>query len=196
MQRCNLNTSDPLYIHYHDQEWGVSVFDDRKQFEFLLLESAQAGLSWITILKKRENYRQAFANFQPEIVATFDDNKLEKLRQNSGIIRNGRKIRAAVNNANRFLEIQREFGSFCNYLWGFVDFKPVVNRWKTTREIPAETELSRVISKDMKSRGFQFLGPIIIYSHLQATGLVNDHVLNCFRWKQCQEIFSQFNSIK
>jgi DNA-3-methyladenine glycosylase I len=191
MQRCNWNTKKPLYIRYHDQEWGVPVFEDRKQFEFLVLESAQAGLSWIIILKKRENYRQAFTNFQPEVVAKFDEKKLEELVHNKGIIRNIRKIKAAVNNARRFLEIQEEFGSFVKYIWKFVDYEPVINNWKTTKEIPTQTALSQEISKDMKQRGFTFLGPVIIYSHLQATGLVNDHVQNCFRWRQCQVLFKK-----
>jgi len=188
MQRCNWNTNEPIYIRYHDQEWGVPIFDDSKQFEFLVLESAQAGLNWLTILKKRENYRQAYANFQPGKVAKFDEQKIEELSQNSGIIRNIRKIRASVNNAKKFLEVQSEFGSFTNYIWRFIDFEPVVNSWLTPAEVPAETELSLKISRDLKQRGFQFVGPIIIYSHLQATGLVNDHVVSCFRWQECQNI--------
>jgi DNA-3-methyladenine glycosylase I len=188
MQRCNWNTNEPIYIRYHEQEWGVPIFDDSKQFEFLVLESAQAGLNWLTILKKRENYRQAYANFQPGKVAKFDEQKIEELSQNSGIIRNIRKIRASVNNAKKFLEVQSEFGSFTNYIWRFVDFEPVVNSWLTPAEVPAETELSHKISRDLKQRGFQFVGPIIIYSHLQATGLVNDHVVSCFRWQECQNI--------
>ena len=188
MNRCPWGTADELYIRYHDDEWGVPVFDDKKQFEFLVLESAQAGLSWHTILKKRENYRAAYDEFDVQKVAKYDEKKIEELMQNSGIIRNRRKIEASVNNAKLFLEIQKEFGSFCNYLWGFVDSKPLVNNWTDVSQIPAKTELSDHVSKDMKKRGFKFLGAIILYSHLQATGLVNDHLKSCFCWKKCQEI--------
>ncbi|MCF7793827.1 MAG: DNA-3-methyladenine glycosylase I [Candidatus Cloacimonetes bacterium] len=186
MNRCPWSTSNELYIRYHDEEWGVPVFDDQKQFEFLVLESAQAGLSWNTILKKRENYRAAYDGFDVQKVAKYDENKIEELMKNAGIIRNRRKIEASINNAKCFLEIQTEFGSFCNYLWRFVNGKPLVNKWTETAEIPAKTELSDLISKDLKKRGFKFLGSIIIYSHLQATGLVNDHIKSCFRWKECQ----------
>ncbi len=189
MNRCPWGTADDLYIRYHDEEWGVPVFDDRKQFEFLVLESAQAGLSWHTILKKRENFRQAYDNFDPKKVAAYDESKIEELMHNAGIIRNRRKIEASINNAQCFLELQKEFGSFCDYLWDFVSRKPVVNRWTEISQIPARTELSDSISKDMKKRGFKFLGPVIIYSHLQATGLVNDHLKSCFRFKECQELF-------
>lgn len=188
MNRCTWGTSDELYIHYHDDEWGVPVFDDKKQFEFLVLESAQAGLSWHTILKKRENYRAAYDGFDVKKVAKYNEKKIEELMQNAGIIRNRRKIEASINNAKIFLEIKKELGSFCNYLWEFVNGKPVVNHWTEVSQIPARTELSDSISKDMKKRGFKFLGSIIIYSHLQATGLVNDHVKNCFRWKECQDL--------
>ena len=189
MTRCPWNTSDALYLKYHDEEWGVPVFDDRKQFEFLVLESAQAGLSWHTILKKRENFRKAYDNFDPVKVAAYDEAKIEELMHNAGIIRNRRKIEASVNNARNFLGLQKEFGSFCDYLWDFVSRKPVVNRWTEISQIPARTELSDSISKDMKKRGFKFLGSIIIYSHLQATGLVNDHLKSCFRFKECRELF-------
>ncbi len=188
MSRCPWGTADELYIRYHDEEWGVPVFDDQKQFEFLILESAQAGLSWHTILKKRKNYRIAYDQFDVQKVAKYDEKKIEELMQNSGIIRNRRKIEASINNAKLFLELQKEFGSFSNFIWSYVDNKPLVNHWKSIREIPAQTELSERISKDLKKRGFKFLGAIIIYSHLQATGIVNDHLVDCFRWKECQKI--------
>ncbi len=184
MKRCSWCGNDELYIKYHDEEWGVPVFDDRKQFEFLVLESAQAGLSWITILRKRENYRKAYDDFDPVLVANYGEEKIQELMRNEGIIRNERKIRASINNAKRFLEIQKEFGSFCNYIWGFVNHKPIINSWRSVSEHPAKTELSERISMDMKKRGFQFLGPVIIYSHMQATGLVNDHVVDCFRYEE------------
>ncbi|MCK4653895.1 MAG: DNA-3-methyladenine glycosylase I [Candidatus Cloacimonetes bacterium] len=188
MNRCPWGTANELYIHYHDEEWGVPVYDDKKQFEFLVLESAQAGLSWQTILKKRENYRAAYDGFDVEKVAKYNEKKIEALMQNAGIIRNHRKIEASINNARLFREIQKEFGSFCNYLWGFVNGKPIINQWTEISQIPAKTELSDRISKDMKKRGLKFLGSITIYSHLQATGLVNDHLTRCFRWKECQDI--------
>ncbi|MDP8201605.1 MAG: DNA-3-methyladenine glycosylase I [Candidatus Tenebribacter burtonii] len=188
MIRCPWGTADELYIRYHDDEWGVPVYEDQKQFEFLVLESAQAGLSWHTVLKKRENYRVAYDGFDVQKVAKYDEQKVEELMQNAGIIRNRRKIESSINNAKLFIEIQNEFGSFCNYLWKFVNGKPLVNEWKDMSQMPAKTELSDRISKDMKKRGFKFLGSIIIYSHLQATGLVNDHLKSCFRWQECQEI--------
>jgi len=187
MERCPWGTVDDLYIRYHDDEWGVPVFDDQKQFEFLVLESAQAGLSWHTILKKRENYRVAYDGFDPEKIAKYDEHKIDELLQNAGIIRNRRKIESSINNARLFLEIQKEYGSFCNYIWGFVNGNPLVNHWKDMSEIPANTELSDLISKDLKKRGFKFLGSTIIYSHLQATGIVNDHLVSCFRWKECKD---------
>lgn len=182
MQRCPWCGSDPLYVKYHDEEWGVPVFDDRKQFEFLVLESMQAGLSWYIVLKKRENFRKAFAGFDPEKVAAFDPEKVEELIQDAGIIRNRAKILAAVNNAARFLEIQKEFGRFSDFLWGFVNHKPVVNQFENISQIPASTPLSDAISRDLKKRGFKFLGTTVVYAHLQATGLVNDHLTGCFRW--------------
>ncbi|MDD4570011.1 MAG: DNA-3-methyladenine glycosylase I [Tepidanaerobacteraceae bacterium] len=188
MKRCAWCENDELYTKYHDEEWGVPVFDDRKQFEFLVLESAQAGLSWLTILRKRESYRKAYDNFNPITVAKFDDRKIEELMKYEGIIRNEKKIRASVNNAKRFIEVQKEFGSFSKYIWKFVDYKPIVNSWKNESEIPAKTELSEVISKDLKKRGFEFIGPVIIYSHLQATGLVNDHIMDCFRYNQINQM--------
>lgn len=184
MQRCPWCGNDELYIKYHDEEWGVPVHDDRKHFEFLVLESAQAGLSWITILRKRENYRKAYNNFDPLIVSEYDEKKVEELLGNPGIIRNRRKIEASINNAKRFLEVQKEFKSFDNYIWQFVDYKPLVNSWNSISEIPAKTELSDKISKDLIKRGFKFVGSTIIYSHLQAVGIVNDHIVSCFRYKE------------
>ena len=179
-QRCDWCGDDPLYVKYHDEEWGKPVTDDRTMFEFLTLESAQAGLSWITILRKRENYRKAFAKFDPKKVARFTDEDVERLMNDPGIVRNRLKIQAAINNAKLFLDVQKEFGSFCEYLYGFLsDGKPVVNRWKSCSDIPPRSELSDAISADMKRRGFKFFGSTICYAHLQATGLVNDHIENC-----------------
>jgi len=179
-KRCDWCGDDPLYVKYHDEEWGRLVEDDRKMFEFLVLESAQAGLSWITILRKRENYRKAFAKFDAKKVAKFDSADVERLMNDPGIIRNRLKINAAISNARCFLAIQKEFGSFCAYLRSFLPKgQPIVNRWKTIAEIPPRTELSDAISKDMKCRGFKFFGSTICYAHLQATGLVNDHLLGC-----------------
>jgi DNA-3-methyladenine glycosylase I len=178
--RCGWCGGDPLYMDYHDKEWGREVTDDRTMFEFLTLESAQAGLSWITILRKRENYRTAFADFDVEKVAAFNDEDIERLLQDSGIVRNRLKIVAAVQNARKFIGIQEEFGSFCAYLRSFLpDGKPIVNHWKTLTEIPAATPLSDAISKDMKKRGFKFFGTTICYAHLQAVGYVDDHLTNC-----------------
>lgn len=184
MNRCPWCGDDELYLKYHDEEWGVPVHDDRKHFEFLVLESAQAGLSWITILRRRENYRQAYDGFDPENVACYDDRKIEELMDNSGIIRNRKKIEASINNAKRFLEIVKEFGSFDKYIWSFVDYKPIKNHWKDISEVPPYSELSERVSKDLKKRGFKFVGPTIIYSHLQATGLINDHLVSCFRYNE------------
>ncbi|WP_339739023.1 DNA-3-methyladenine glycosylase I [uncultured Sunxiuqinia sp.] len=181
MKRCDWCLKNDLYIEYHDTEWGVPVHDDQLLFEFLLLEGVQAGLSWLTVLRKRENYRQAYDNFDPVKVAAYDDAKLQELLQNEGIIRNRLKVAASVNNAKRFLEVQQEFGSFDQYIWSFVDFKPIVNHFEKLEELPARTELSDKISKDMKSRGFKFVGSTIIYAHMQATGMVNDHLISCFR---------------
>jgi DNA-3-methyladenine glycosylase I len=179
--RCPWCEADELYRHYHDEEWGVPVHDDTKHFEFLVLESAQAGLSWSTILKKREKYRKAYRGFDPGIVARFGPRDLKRLLEDGGIVRNRLKIESSINNAKRFLEIQREFGSFDAYLWGFAGGAPVVNHWKSLSEIPANTELSDRISKDLKARGFRFVGSTIIYAHLQAVGVVNDHLTGCFR---------------
>lgn len=178
--RCGWCGNDPLYVKYHDEEWGKEVTDDNKMFEFLVLESAQAGLSWITILRRREGYRKAFANFNAKKVAKFTEADVERLMQDEGIIRNRLKIKAAISNAKLFLDIQKEFGSFCDYLKNFLPKgKPVVNKWKTLAEIPASTPLSDAISKDMKKRGFKFFGTTICYAHLQAVGYVNDHLVDC-----------------
>jgi DNA-3-methyladenine glycosylase I len=184
MKRCGWTTETELYLEYHDIEWGVPVFDDQKHFEFLVLESAQAGLSWNTILKKRENYRKAYDNFDPKKVARYGEAKKTKLLSDAGIVRNRLKIDASITNAQKFLEIQKEFSSFSNYIWNFTNGKPIVGKWKKLDEIPAKTELSDKISLDMKKRGFKFLGSVIIYSHLQATGIVNDHIMDCFRYKE------------
>ena len=186
MKRCSWCEGNDLYIDYHDKEWGVPVYDDNKQFEFLVLESAQAGLSWLTILKRRENYRKAYDNFDPIKVANYGDKKIKALLNNEGIIRNKLKIAASVSNAKLFLDIQDEFGSFSDYLWGFVDNKQVVNKWKSLSEVPANTKLSDAITKDLKGRGFKFMGSTIMYAHLQAAGIVNDHVVDCFRYKEVQ----------
>ena len=172
------------YIKYHDEEWGVPVFDDQKQFEFLVLESAQAGLSWSTILRKREGYRKAFADFDYRLIADFPEGYVQELLQDSSIIRNELKIRAAINNAGRFMEIQANFGSFSNYIWDFVDGKPIQNSFKSLSEVPATTAISDKLSKDLKKRGFKFLGSTTIYAHMQATGLVNDHLEDCWRHKE------------
>jgi DNA-3-methyladenine glycosylase I len=183
MNRCDWSGTDPLYIQYHDEEWGVPVHDDRKLFEFLLLEGVQAGLSWLTVLRKRENYRAAFDGFDPEKIARYDDAKLSALMGNAGIIRNRLKINAAVTNAQAFLKVQEQFGSFDAYIWGFVDGKPIINHFRTMSEIPASTPLSDAISKDLKKRGFTFVGSTICYAHMQATGMVNDHIVSCFRYE-------------
>lgn len=182
MKRCDWCGSDPLYVAYHDEEWGVPVHDDRKLFEFLVLESAQAGLSWITILRKRENYRQAFDGFDPGKVARYDEEKIMELLSNEGIIRNRKKIEAAINNAQRFLEVQKEFGSFDAYIWSFVGGKPKINAWKTLQEVPATSPESDALSKDLKKRGFEFLGTTTCYAHMQATGMINDHLVDCCRY--------------
>ncbi len=184
VNRCNWVSQDSLYQAYHDNEWGVPVHDDATLFEFILLESMQAGLSWITVLKKRENYREAFDQFDYLKIAQYDDLKVEELMQNAGIIRNRLKIMAAINNAQKFQSIQDEFGSFSNYIWAYVDQKPLLNQWKTIKEVPATTPLSDQISKDLKKRGFKFLGTTTMYAFMQAVGIVNDHVENCFRYHQ------------
>lgn len=171
-------------IKYHDAEWGVPVHRDRKMFEFLVLESFQAGLSWRTVLHKRENFKKDFAEFDPTKVAKFTGRDVQKLLRDKGIIRNRQKINAAINNAKRFLEVQKEFGTFCRYLWSFVNHQPIHHRWIHIKHLPAATPLAEKIAVDMKDRGFQFLGPTVIYAHLQATGLVNDHLVTCFRYRQ------------
>jgi len=181
MNRCEWANGNELYERYHDEEWGVPVHDDRTHFEFLLLESAQAGLSWITILKKRENYRKAFDDFAPSKVAAYGEKKVEELLQNAGIVRNRKKIESSINNAKRFLEIVKEFGSFDSYIWQFTEQRQLQNSWKELSEIPATTELSDKISKELKRRGFKFLGSTTVYAYLQAVGIVNDHVEGCFR---------------
>jgi len=180
-KRCGWQGSDPLYVSYHDTEWGVPVHDDRLLFEFLILEGAQAGLSWLTILRKRENYRRAFAGFDPEKVVRFDRRKIERLLADPGIVRNRLKVESAVSNARAFLAVQEEFGSFDAYQWRFVDGRPARNRFRTLAEIPPRTAVSDAFSKDLKERGFRFVGSTIVYAHMQAIGMVNDHLVGCFR---------------
>lgn len=182
--RCVWPGDDPLYIKYHDEEWGVPIHEDRILFEFLILEGMQAGLSWITILRKRENFREAFDDFDAEAIARYDEDKINELLQNKGIIRNKRKILSAINNAKAYLNVKEEFGSFDNYIWRFTDGQVIKNSWQTEAEIPASTPESEAMSKDLKQRGFKFVGPIICYSHMQATGMVNDHIVSCFRYDQ------------
>lgn len=184
MHRCDWCGNDPLYISYHDKEWGVPVYNDHKHFEFLLLESAQAGLSWLTILRKRENYRKAYDNFDPIIVSNYNDKKINELLNNQGIIRNKLKIQASINNAQNFIEIQNLFGSFNDYIWEFTGGKPIINRYSELSKIPAFTDFSVKLARDLKQRGFKFLGPTTVYAHMQAAGLVNDHTTNCFRHKE------------
>ena len=176
------------YIRYHDEEWGVPAYDDRTQFEFLILEGAQAGLSWSTILNKREGYRKLFADFDPEKVARFTKKRIEKLLLDPAIVRNRLKVESAVSNAKAFLEVRQEFGSFSDYIWGFVDGKPIQNRFRKDSDIPATSPESDALSKDLKKRGFRFVGSTIIYAHMQATGMVNDHVTGCFRHKPCAKM--------
>ena len=185
-QRCDWSRAgDEQYIAYHDEEWGVPVHDDRKQFEFLTLESAQAGLSWATVLRKRENYRRAFADFDPEKVARFTAKRIEKLLLDPGIIRNRLKVTAAVTNARQFLAVQEEAGSFDDYIWKFVEGRPIRNLWQTHQQVPATSLESDALSKDLKQRGFKFVGSTIVYAHMQAVGMVNDHLVTCFRHKMC-----------
>lgn len=184
-KRCEwVPESDPLYVAYHDDEWGVPSRDDRHLFELLTLEGAQAGLSWLTILRKREGYRAAFAGFDPELVARYDARTVERLLQDTGIVRNRLKVESAVNNAARVLEVREELGSLAAYLWGFVGGSPIVGQWRTVGEIPAETAEASAMSKDLKRRGFRFVGPTVCYAFMQATGLVNDHVTSCFRYRE------------
>jgi DNA-3-methyladenine glycosylase I len=187
IKRCGWCLSDPIYLEYHDREWGYPVREDRKQFEFLVLESAQAGLSWLTILKRREGYRRLYNDFEPEEVARFDESRIQHMLQDPGIIRNRKKIESSINNARRFLEIREQYGSFSTYLRGFTEGKQVLNHFRDLSELPATSPLSDRIARDMKKRGFQFLGSTIMYAHLQATGLVNDHLVDCFRYRECIE---------
>lgn len=184
LKRCSWCGNDPLYISYHDTEWGVPVKDDALLFEFLLLETFQAGLSWITILRKRENFRIAFNDFNYKKIANYNEAKIESLLANEGIIRNKLKVIATVTNAKAFINIQQEFGSFSNYIWGFVDGKPIKNKLSALKDAPANTSLSNTISKDLKKRGFKFVGSTVMYAFMQATGMVNDHVLDCFRYNE------------
>ena len=186
--RCSWCGDDPLYVAYHDDEWGVPLHDDRRLFEMLILEGAQAGLSWITVLRKREAYRAAFDGFDPGIVARYDGRKVRSLLANAGIIRNRQKIEAAIGNARAFLEVQREFGSFDAWIWRFVGGGPKRNSWRSIREIPAITSEAETMSRELRARGFRFVGPTICYSHMQATGMVNDHVVSCFRRREIDRL--------
>ncbi len=190
--RCAWCTSNPLYIAYHDQEWGVPVYDDRKLFEMLVLEGTQAGLSWLTVLKKRENYRQAFDQFDPEKVARYDEAHFRELQENETIIRNRLKIASAIRNAQGIVEIQKECGSFARFIWQYVDYAPRQNQWASIEEIPATTAESTAMSKDLKMRGFTFVGPIICYAFMQAVGMVNDHTTDCFRHDQIKKTAQSF----
>ena len=184
-KRCTwVPLDNPLYVRYHDEEWGVPVHDDRLLFEFLVLEGAQAGLSWLTVLRKRENYRRAFDGFEAEKVARYSEEKIQSLLQDPGIIRNKLKVRAAVTNARAFLKVREEFGSFSRFVWSFVDHRPIANAWTRDADIPASTPLSDTISRELKNRGFKFVGSTIIYAHMQATGMVNDHLIDCFRYRE------------
>jgi DNA-3-methyladenine glycosylase I len=186
MDRCPWCGEDELYQRYHDEEWGVPVHDDRKHFEFLVLEGAQAGLSWLTVLRKRQGYRAAYEGFDPEVVALFDEARVDRMLADPGIVRNGRKIVASIKNARLFLEIQREFGSFDSYLWGFAGGRPLVSGWESMSQIPCTSDLSDAVSKDLRKRGFGFVGSTIIYSHLEAVGVINDHLVSCFRYEDCR----------
>ena len=191
LQRCAwAGDSDANYIAYHDIEWGVPVWDDRSQFEFLILEGAQAGLSWSTILNKREGYRRNFADFDPQKVARFTQKRIDRILKDPGIVRNKLKVRGAVINAQRFLEVQEEYDGFCNYIWQFVGGKPKQNRVRTMSDVPATSPESDALSKDLKKRGFKFVGSTIVYAHMQATGMVNDHEMSCFRYKACRDLAS------
>lgn len=186
IRRCDWCGSDPLYIVYHDKEWGVPEFDDRKLFEMLILEGAQAGLNWLTILKKRDNYRRAFHRFDPQRMARYDSGDIDRLLHDPGIVRNRRKIEAAISNARGYLQVLDEFGSFADYLWAFVEHTPIINRRATLADIPGQTAISEKMSKDLKQRGFNFVGPTICYAFMQAVGMVNDHLTDCFRHRQLQ----------
>lgn len=181
MNRCSWVIDDQIEIDYHDKEWGVPLHDDRTHFEFLILDGAQAGLSWITILRKRENYRKTFDNFEPEKVALYGENKIAELLQNSGIIRNKLKINSSIKNAKAFLKVQKEFGSFDKYIWQFVNFQTIQNNWENQKDVPATSKESDLMSKDLKKRGFSFVGSTICYAYMQSAGIVNDHIIGCFR---------------
>lgn len=187
VKRCHWCGDDELYVKYHDEEWGVPRYDDPALFEFLMLEGAQAGLAWITVLRKREGYRALFDGFDPEKIARYTDKKLDKLLLDPRIIRNRLKVYSARQNARAFLETRDEWGSFSDYMWNFIDGKPIQNRWKSMKELPASTPLSDSISKDLKKRGFNFVGSTIVYAHMQATGMVNDHTTDCFRHAECKK---------
>ncbi len=187
LERCPWCGQDPIYVTYHDEQWGVPVHDDRKLFEFLILEGAQAGLSWLTILKRREGYRRAYRDFDPQKVARFGASSVRRLLADPGIIRNRLKIEASIGNARAFLAVQEEWGSFDAYIWSFVEGRPIQNRWRSMAELPATTPLAEKISRDLKQRGFRFVGPTIVYAHMQATGMVNDHLVGCFRHRQIKE---------
>ncbi|MEP5763493.1 MAG: DNA-3-methyladenine glycosylase I [Halieaceae bacterium] len=187
-KRCTWCGDDELYMAYHDQEWGVPLYDDDSLFEFLMLEGAQAGLAWITVLRKREGYRALFDGFDANKIARYSDRKLDKLLLDARIIRNRLKVYSARQNARAFLAVQEEWGSFSDYMWNFFDGKPIQNRWKSMAELPAHTPLSDTISKDLKKRGFNFVGSTIVYAHMQATGMVNDHTTDCFRHKECKTL--------
>ena len=182
--RCAWCGTDPLYVAYHDEEWGVPVYDDATLFEFLLLETFQSGLSWITILRKRENFRSAFDNFDYKKMSNYDQIKIDLLLQDSGIIRNKLKVQSAVTNAQAFIKIQKEFGSFSTYMWGFVKGKPKLNKHESMADIPTNSSQSEALSKDLKKRGFKFVGTTVVYAHMQATGMVNDHLVSCFRYTE------------
>ncbi len=188
-RKCNWCIGNQIYENYHDYEWGVPVHDDNKHFEFILLDGAQAGLSWLTVLKKRKNYRAAFDNFNPDKIALYDENKIEELMHNKGIIRNRQKIRSAVNNAKAFLKIQKTYGSFDNFIWGFVEGKPIINSWEKEEDIPATSKESDKMSKKLKELGFSFVGSTICYAYMQAAGMVNDHIVSCFRYKEIIESY-------
>lgn len=183
-KRCSWAGSDPLYHAYHDEEWGVPVYDDKKLFEFLILEGAQAGLSWLTVLKKREHYCKVYDQFDPKKVAKYDAKKVKALLNDAGIIRNRLKVAASITNAQAFLKVQKEFGSFSEYMWNFVGGKPIKNKFRSMGDLPAKTDLSDQLSKDLKIRGFKFVGSTIMYAHMQAVGMVNDHLVDCFRYKE------------
>ena len=188
-KRCTWCGSDPLYVAYHDKEWGLPIHDDQLLFEFLILEGAQAGLSWLTILKKRENYRKAFDAFNPKVVANYTEDDINRLMADAGIVRNRLKIESAIKNAQGVLKIQAEFGSFDAYLWKYVDGRPLQNKWKTLEDIPVQTQISETMSKDLKKRGFNFVGPTICYAFMQAIGMVNDHTTDCFKYGEVKRLF-------